>query len=311
MPEWKELIRRQLAQLKLTAEREAEIAEELAQHAEDRYKELRSAGLSDVEAQRLTLREVLDQEEIASGFREVERTDVRDEIVLGASVQGGHFLSGLGQDLRYGTRTLLKSPGFSAIALLALAIGIGANTEIFSVVNGVLLQPLAYPDSGRLMDIYETSGNLGFGSVAYPNYLDWRRENHSFSEMGAHRNDDFNLTGSGPPEQVSGNYVTASLFPTLGVTPLFGRNFLPKEDRQGTGCTAMLAHKFWQDRFNAQRDILGKTLTLNAMNCVVIGILPANFRLSETAQVYLPIEQWGGWSCEHGNRTRDCALLDV
>jgi len=291
MPEWKELVRRQLAELRLTPEREAEIAEELAQHAEDRYKELKLSGVSDAEALRLTLNEVLDQKALASGLRDVERTDVPEPVVLGVGAQG-HFLSGVGQDLRYGIRTLRKNAGFSAIAILALAIGIGANTAIFSVVNGVLLQPLAYPDSARLVNIYETSAGLSHSSVAYPNYLDEGRESHSFSDMGAYRSDDFNLTGSGRPEQVSGEYVTASLFPVLGVTPPLGRAFGPEEDRPGTGCTVMLSYNFWQGRFGAERNILGKTLTLNAMNCVVIGVLPAS--LSATAQVYLPIEQWTG-----------------
>ena len=293
MPEWKELVRRQLAELRLTPEREAEIAEELAQHAEDRYKELKLSGVSDAEALRLALNEVLDQKTMANGLRDVERTDVPEPVVLGAGAQG-HFLSGLGQDLRYGIRTLRKNAGFSAIAILALAIGIGANTAIFSVVNGVLLQPLAYPDSARLLNIYEASPDFGPTSVAYPNYLDWRRENHSFSGMGAYRSDDFNLTGSGRPEQVSGEYVTASLFPVLGVTPLLGRSFRQEEDRQGTGCTVMLSYSFWQGRFGGGRDVLGKTLTLNALNCAVIGVLPASFRLSQTVQVYLPIEQWTG-----------------
>jgi predicted permease len=300
MPEWKELVRRQLAELRLTPEREAEIAEELAQHAEDRYKELKLSGVSDPEALRLTLNEVLDQKAMASGLRDVERTDVPEPVVLGAGAQG-HFLSGMGHDLRYGIRALRKNAGFSAIAILALAIGIGANTAIFSVVNGVLLQPLAYPDSARLVNIYEKSPDFSLGSVAYPNYLDWRRESHSFSDMGAYRSDDFNLTGSGRPEQVSGEYVTASLFPALGVTPLLGRFFRPEEDKPGTGCTVMLSYGFWQGRFGAERDILSKTLTLNAMNCAVIGVLPASFRLSQTAQVYLPIEQWTAATL----RTRD------
>lgn len=293
MPEWKELIRRQLAELRLTPEREAEIAEELAQHAEDRYKELKLAGVSDAEALRLTLNEVLDQKAIARGLRDVERTDVAEPVVLGAGAQG-HFLSGVGQDLRYGIRTLRKNAGFSAIAILALAIGIGANTAIFSVVNGVLLQPLAYPDPARLVSLYEAMADFSHSSVAYPNYLDWRRESQSFSGMGAFRSDNFNLTGSGRPEQVSGEYVTASLLPVLGVTPVLGRYFHPEEDSQGTGCTAMLSYSFWRGRFGGERDILGKTLTLNAMSCAVIGVLPASFRLSETAQVYLPIEQWTG-----------------
>ncbi|MGH7971624.1 MAG: ABC transporter permease, partial [Limisphaerales bacterium] len=231
----------------------------------------------------------MDQEAMASGLRDVERTDVEEPVVLGARAEG-HFLSGVEQDLRYGIRTLRKNPGFSAIAILTLAIGIGANTAIFSVVNGVLLQPLAYPDSATLVNIYETSADFSHTSVAYPNYLDWRRESHSFSDMGAYRSDNFNLTGSGRPQRVSGEFVTASLFPVLGVTPSLGRAFRPEEDRPGTGCTVMLGHNFWKGQFGAEPNILGKTLTLNAMNCVVIGVLPAS--LSVTAQVYLPIEEW-------------------
>jgi predicted permease len=298
MPEWKELVRRQLADLRLTPEREAEIAEELAQHAEDRCKELKLSGVSDAEALRLSLSEVLDRKAMASGLRDVERTDVPEPVVLGAG-EPGNFLSGMGRDLRYAVRALRKNAGFSAIAILALAIGIGANTAIFSVVNGVLLRPLAYPDSARLVNIYETSADFSHTSVAYPNYLDWRRESHSFSGMGAYRSNDFNLTGSGRPEQVSGEYVTASLFPVLGVTPLLGRAFRPEEDRPETGCTVMLSHGFWQGRFGAERSVLGKTLTLNAMSCVVIGVLPASW--SATAQVYLPIEQW----TSAGLRTRE------
>jgi len=137
----------------------------------------------------------------------------------------GELLAGLAQDLRYGFRTLRKNPGFTAVAMLALALGIGANTAIFSVVNGVLLRPLAYPDAGRLLMIYETTAEFRQYSVAYPNYLDWRRETHSFTDMGAVRSGDFNFTGAGQPEQVSGEYVSASLFPVLGVTPFLGAVF--------------------------------------------------------------------------------------
>ena len=290
MPEWKELIRRRLVELNLAPEREAEIAEELAQHAEDRYEELKLSGVSDSEALRLTLNEVLDEKAMASGLRDVERTGVPDALVLGARAKEGHFLNGLGQDLRYGIRTLRKNAGFSAIAILTLGIGIGACTAIFSVVNGVLLRPLAYPDSSQLLNLYEKGADFSYGSVAYPNYLDWREESHSFSGMGAYTSADFNLTGSGQPEQVSGEYVTASLFPVLGLTPPLGRVFRPEEDRQGTGCTVMLSYNFWQARFGSKPGILGKTLTLNAMDCVVIGVLPDGF--GAPAQVYLPIEQW-------------------
>ena len=289
MPDWKEQIRKQLADLKLAPIREAEIVEELAQHAEDRYRELQISGATEAEACRITLEEIGSHELLARELETVERTDAPEPVVLGAKSKG-RFLTGLGQDLRYGFRTLRKSPGFTAVAMLALALGIGANTAIFSVVNGVLLQPLQYPDPGRLLSIFEKTAEFTQSSVAYPNYLDWRRGSHSFTDMGIYRGDDFNLTGSGEPEQVAGEYVSASLLPVLGVTPLLGRGFLPEDDRQGTACTVMLSYGFWKQHFAADPNVLGKSLTLNAMSCAVIGVLPANFRFS-AARVYMPIEQ--------------------
>jgi predicted permease len=290
MPDWSEEIRRQLADLRLAPAREAEIVEELSQHAEDRYRELQSGGAPEPEARRLALEELGGHELLAKELGAVERTDAPEPVVLGA-VSKGNWVAGLGQDLRYGLRTLRKNPSFTAIAVLALALGIGANTAIFSVVNGVLLRPLAYPDANRLLKIYETTVEFHQMSVAYPNYLDWRRENHSFIDMGVYRGDDFNFTGAGEPEQVSGEHISASLLPLLGVTPLLGRNFLPEEDRPGAPCAVMLSYGFWKSRFGGAPNILGRILTLGAARCTVMGVLPADFRLSESARIYVPIEQ--------------------
>jgi len=289
MPDWSEPIRKQLAELKLAPEREAEIVEELAQHAEDRYRELESGGVTQAEAQRIALEETGGHELLARELRAVERTNAPPPIVLGAGSKAS-LLSSLAQDLRYGIRTLRKNPGFTAVAIVALALGIGANTAIFSVVNGVLLRPLEYPDPGRLMLISEATPEFKQMSVAYPNFLDWRRESRSFTDMGATRSDDFNFTGRGEPEHLSGEYVSAGLFPTLGVAPFMGRNFLPEEDRQGARCATMLGYLFWKQRVGADPNILGKALTLNAMSCIVIGVLPQNLRFREGAQVYVPIE---------------------
>jgi predicted permease len=286
MPDWSEPIRQQLAGLNLAPAREAEIVEELAQHAEDRYRELLSGGATEAEAHCAALDEMGGHELLARGLRAVERADAPEPVVLGARSQG-RLLAGLGQDFRYGFRTLRKNPAFTAIAMLALALGIGANTAMFSVVNGVLLRPLSYPDPDRLLMVFDSQT-----SVAYPDFLDWRRESQFFTDMGTFRSGDFNFTGAGQPEQVSGEYVSASLFPVLGVAPFLGRGFLPEEDRQGAACAVMLSYGFWKGRFGADPNILGKALTLNAASCAVVGVLPADFRFRERAQVYVPIEQW-------------------
>lgn len=275
MPEWSRFLRRRLADLRLRPEREAEIVEELSQHAEDRYEDLLRQGAAEPEAVRGALGELRG---------------------VGKTMGAGAVRAGLAQDIRYGLRTLGKSPGFTLVAALTLALGIGANTAIFSVVNGVLLQPLAYPEPDRLTYIYESSPDFSLNSVAYPNYLDWRREAASFSGMGAMRTGDFNLTGEGEPEQVDGAYVTPSLMQTLGVSPLLGRLFSEEEGRQGAGCTVLLAHRFWQRRFGASTGLVGRTLTLNASRCTVIGVMPASFRLSEEADLFMPLEQWNSAS---------------
>jgi len=196
------------------------------------------------------------------------------------------------QDLRYGLRMLAKNPGFTAVAVLTLALGIGANTAIFSVVNGVLLRPLPYADPGRLMTVYETSREFGQMSVAYPNFLDWRRENHAFTDIAAYRGDDFNFTGSGQPEHLRGEFVSASLLPLLGVNPLLGRNFMPQEDREGASGVVMLTYGLWKRRFGADPNILGKTMTLNARSYKVIGVLPSDFGFRRRAELYVPIAQY-------------------
>ena len=196
------------------------------------------------------------------------------------------------QDVRYGLRMLAKSPGFTAVALLALALGIGANTAIFSVVNGVLLRPLPYPEPGRLMKIYEKSPDFSQSSVSYPDFLDWQREVRSFTGMAAYRGNDFNFTGSGQPEHLRGSLVSATLLPVLGVNPLLGRNFLPQEDQQGSSGVVMLTYGLWKKRFGGDPNILGKTMTLNAKNYTVIAVLPSDFRFRGQAELYVPLGQW-------------------
>ncbi|MGO9271707.1 MAG: ABC transporter permease [Terriglobia bacterium] len=196
------------------------------------------------------------------------------------------------EDLRYSLRQFRRSPGFAIVAGIALALGIGANTAIFSVVNGVLLRPLPYPEPGRLMMVYETNREFSRGSVAYPNFLDWQRENHSFTDIAAFRSNDFNFTGSGQPEHLSGEYVSASFLSVLGVNPLLGRSFLPQEDQQDAAGVLILGYGLWKRRFGTDRNMLGRSMTLNARNYTVIGILPSDFRFREQADLYVPLGPW-------------------
>ena len=196
------------------------------------------------------------------------------------------------QDLRYGVRMLAKSPAFAAVAVLTLALGIGANTSIFSVVNAVLLRPLPFRDSGRLMVLNESNERQPHVSVSYPNYFDWRQQNHVFEGMATLQPRDFNLAGVSEPENIGGAAVSSNLLRTLGVKPLLGRDFLPEEDKKGTEPVVMLNYKLWQRRFGGEASAVGKTLTLDGKPFTIIGVLPSQFMLYEEAQVYTPIGVW-------------------
>jgi putative ABC transport system permease protein len=184
------------------------------------------------------------------------------------------------QDLRYAVRTLAKSPGFTLIVLAALALGIGATTAIFTVVNSVLLEPLPFPDPGRLVAIREITPNGTINpSVQTQNVLDWQSRNHSFERISVLQPIPLNLTGSGDAEQVSGLRVSADFFPLLGVQPQIGRWFTPVEDQPGAAGRVMLSYGFWQRRFGGDAGVVGSTLMLGGAPSEVIGVMPARFVL--------------------------------
>ena len=194
------------------------------------------------------------------------------------------------QDIRYGFRMLVKKPGFTVVAVLALALGVGANTAIFSVVNAVLLRPLPYAEPDRLVIMWER-GATQDTSVAYPNYLDWRAQNQAFEQITAFRRSSFNLVGAGEPERLAGRMVTANFFQTLGVRLLKGRDFSPEEDRVGGTKTVILSHGFWQRRFGGDESIIGQQLNLNNQSYTVTGIAPAGFRYGSETDIYVLIGQ--------------------
>ena len=199
-------------------------------------------------------------------------------------------------DLRYALRTLAKSPAFASIAILTLALGIGANTALFSVVNAVLLNPLPYHDPARLVAVYSRTAQFSQSSISYPNFLDWVRAQNVFSSLAAFREDDYNLTGLGQPERVSAEMVSASFFSTLGINPVAGRLFRPEDDRIGAQPVAMLSGGFWKRKFASSPNVLGTALTLDGVPYTVVGIVPAGFSYHggnyHPSDVFVPIGQW-------------------
>jgi len=200
------------------------------------------------------------------------------------------------QDLRYALRQMRRNRGFAAIAILTLALGIGANTGIFSVVNGVLLSPLPFFKPEQLVTLHESKPNFEGGSVSYPNFRDWQKNNHTFSSMAIARTYAFSLTGIGEAEQVNGDFVSADFFSQLGVNPVIGRTFSTGEDEVGAGAVALIGAGLWQRKFSAARDILGKSITLDSRAYTIVGVIPADFRLNvpgfRDGDVYVPIGQW-------------------
>ncbi|HUO29792.1 MAG TPA: ABC transporter permease, partial [Bryobacteraceae bacterium] len=179
--------------------------------------------------------------------------------------------------MRYAIRTLRRSPGFTIIALLTLALGIGANTAIFSFVNGVLLKPLPYRDPHSIVRVLERPPGGGHNGISTLNYLDWKNQNTVFEHMAAiNYGGSVTLTGSGRPELIPGVSVGASYFDIFGVQPVLGRTFAPDEDQLGKSQVVVLSHRLWENRFGADPTIIGRTLNLNGKPYTVIGVMPAH-----------------------------------
>ncbi|MGA7625387.1 MAG: ABC transporter permease [Candidatus Acidiferrales bacterium] len=206
------------------------------------------------------------------------------------------MMEGFCSDVRFGIRMLLRSPGFSIVAIATLALGIGANTALFSLVNGILLAPLRFPQADRLVSLYEHRPQFGRGSISYPNFLDWQRNNQTLQSLAAYRSDDFSLTGLGEPERLDGNMVSANFFPTLGVKPTLGQDFDPRQDVKGGKPEVMISAGLWKKKFGSAPDAIGKTMTLDGTDYTIVGVVPPSFRLHmwnfRAGDVYVPIGQW-------------------
>lgn len=200
-------------------------------------------------------------------------------------------MNALYQDLKYGLRVLVKNPGFTAVVVLTLALGIGANTAIFSVVNGVLLSPFPYPGSSKLISVYQKTGDGNYNVFSTPNFLAWRDQVRAFEQFGAIRPAAFDLTGGSQPERLNGANVSVDIFRLLGVNPILGRAFLDEEDRPGGPKVVVLSYGFWQRRFGGDRQILGKPLALNGASYTVVGVMPRGFKLPQNDdELWAPLQ---------------------
>src|SRR5215468_4238480 len=275
MMEWFNILR---ARLRALFRRESvlqDIEEELRIHVEMETETNIKRGMAPDEARAAALKSLGDL------VRNTER---------GYDIRGGGWLETFWQDLRFGARMLLKQPGFTLIAVVTLALGIGANTAIFSIVDAVLLRPFPYNAPERLVMLQERVSVGGGFSPSYPNFVDWRAQNKVFASMAAVRMDEsFNLTGAGEPERLLGRLVSAEFLSTLGVKPLVGRDFLAEEDSPGATPAVILSYGFWQRRFGTNPNVLGRQLTLNNQRYTVVGITPSDFQFGAEADVTVPI----------------------
>jgi putative ABC transport system permease protein len=261
---------------------ERELDEELRHHIEQQTEQNIRLGMNPAEAR--------DAAHKSFGGVEQAKEWSRD-------ARGVRWLENFWQDIRFGARMLLNKPGFTLIAVITLALGIGANNVIFSFFNGILLRPLPFQEPERLVLLDEIATNRGGASlgVSWPNYLDWRAQNQVFSDLGCYQDITFTLTGVGDAEELSGAFISDRLFEALGVAPQLGRAFTPEENQPGRNRVAILSYGLWRRRFGGDQKILGKTITLVNRAWVVVGVMPPGFKFPGAADFWIPLAHGQGW----------------
>jgi len=258
-----------------------ELNEEIESHLQMHIDDNVRSGMSEGEARRQALIRLGGVEQTRQAYRER---------------QGLPGLETLWQDIWFGLRMLLKSRGFTVVAVLTLALGIGANTALFSVLDAVLLNPLPYPHAEELVTVHAAKQNFNEGSISYPNFRDWQRDNKTLAALAVSRGTGYILTGAGASEEVRGELVSSDFFSLLGVEPVAGRLFTAREDEIGQGPVAMISEGFWKRKFGTRPDVIGKSLTLDGRDYTVVGVVPVSFNLAisnfRASEIYVPIGQF-------------------
>lgn len=299
MPNWSQHVRARLVSLRLSPTREADIVEELSQHLDDRWRELMAGGASPDEATRLALADFREQDVLARYMAPLRQAYPPSSITPGSP--SNHLLSDSWKDLRYATRTLRNQPGFTAAVILTLALGIGANTAIFSVVRAVLLDPLPFRESSRIVRVFHANPSNGVprGTVSEPDFLDWQGSSQAAETMGAFWFADglsgVDLTGAGDPERLSVTLVTDGFFQSLGSRPLLGRTLLPEEHVAGRDRVVVISYGLWTRRFGADPSIVGRSVTLNKTPFQVVGVMAPAFTYpaDRSIDAWIPLSFFG------------------
>jgi putative ABC transport system permease protein len=299
MRDWEGHVRAHLSVPDLTPEREARVVRELAAQLEDFYRDAISTGRSEAEADAHACAQITDWQAIARDVRRANYAYRQSRLDLAANALdatpgmfGGvlQMFAHMLRDVRFALRQLVKSPGFSLVAIFTLALGIGSSVAIFSVVNGVLLRPLPYPDPDALVRVHEIVPNYGRFSVAPANFLDWRQQSTSFERIAAYVGTNGTLVWSDGPERILGTNVSWDLFELLRVAPAFGAGFTADQDRPGSNNVIVISHGLWLRRFGGDPAVVGRTVTMSGAPVTILGVMPADFYFpARTTEFWRPI----------------------
>jgi putative ABC transport system permease protein len=297
MPDWRAYVRSKLPPLDIAPERELEIVDELALQLEAAYDGALAHGATPDKARIAALAEVPDWQAFAATLVRIERplaSHVPPPIRRGtgqiaSGSPGGGPMSGFTQDVRYAIRTLLRAPGFAAVAIITLSLGIAATTIVYSLVDGILLRPLPVREADRIVVARELNPQGDIISVSWPNFLDWKARQKSFENIAAWRGQPANFTGLGEPQRIMVREVTWNLFDVLGVQPVVGRGLNAADDAPGAPRVCLISYGFWQRVFGGDPSAVGRSITLDDRPVEIVGVLPRDFTVARVEDAFLPL----------------------
>jgi predicted permease len=289
MPEWNADLRARLAGLRLTPAREAEIVEELAQHLDDRYQELRASGSSHTDARRIALDELSEGGDLAQRMQLLAQTHAPATIVQGQATR--RPMLGLWEDLRYAGRAMKQQPAFTAVVVLTLALGIAVNTTVFTIVNAVVIRPLPFENPDRIvrLNVRSLDAQNPVSDLSYPDFQDWQSAVRTFEQFAATTERPVDITGDERPAAVAeATYVSWNTFTLIGQRVELGRDFTDADDRSGAPPVVMLSASLWRSRYGADRAVLGRTVRINGVPSTIIGVMPPDVGFPDRSAIWLP-----------------------